>query len=74
MYVSRHDLLRSHAMYEEIKIKKKNTPSRKPGFRKELKDGRKAVASRYYQLLTGHVLIVQAQGNRLGTMLVVRDR
>jgi len=33
------------------------TSSRKPGFRKELKNERKAVTSRYYQLLTGHTLI-----------------
>jgi len=33
-------------------------PKKKTGFRKELNGERKAVAPRYYQLLTGHALIV----------------
>jgi len=49
-----------------------------PRFRKELKNEGKAVASRYYQLLTGHALIApflkdKLKKNRLGPMLVVRD-
>jgi len=48
---------------------------RKTGFRKELKGGRKATASRYYQLLTGRLdrtlLQREAEEDRLGPMLVV---
>jgi len=40
-------------------------PPRKPGFRKELKNERKAVASRYYQLLTGHALIAPILKDKL---------
>jgi len=42
---------------ERTKKRRSYIPPRKPGFRKELKSERKAVASRYYQLLTGHALV-----------------
>jgi len=60
---------------ERTKQRRSYIPPRKPGFRKELKNERKVVASRYYQLLTGHALIAPfLKENRLGPMLVVRDR
>jgi len=62
---------------ERTKQRRSYIPPRKSGFRKELKDERKAVASRCYQLLTGHALIapfLKTSSNRLGPMLVVRDR
>ena len=42
---------------ERTKQRRSYIPPRKPGFRKKLKNERKAVAPRYYQLLTGHALI-----------------
>ena len=42
---------------ERTKQRRSYIPPRKPGFRKELRNERKAVASKYYQLLTGHALI-----------------
>jgi len=42
---------------ERTKQRRSYIPPRKPWFRKELKNERKAVASRYYQLLTEHALI-----------------
>jgi len=42
---------------ERTKQRRSYIPPQKPGFRKELKNERKAVASRYYQLQTGHALI-----------------
>jgi len=42
---------------ERTKQRRSYIPPRIPGFRKELKNKGKAVASRYYQFLTGHTLI-----------------
>jgi len=40
-------------------------PPKNTGFRKELKGERKAIASRYYQLLTGHALIAPFLNEKL---------
>jgi len=47
----------------------------KPVYRKELKGERKAIASRYYQLLMGHTLVAPFLKEKLKKrpMLVVRD-
>jgi len=39
---------------ERTKKRRSYIPPKKPGFRKQLKGERKAIASRYYQLLAGH--------------------
>jgi hypothetical protein len=50
---------------ERTDVRRAYIPRKKIGFRKELKGERKSVASRYYQLLTGHALIAPFLKNKL---------